>query len=65
MKAGEIMNNEGCKGYVMKALNFMIKKNEIDGELAHKVLQNVHWEFSLLTEEEAEEYYHNNSINRD
>lgn len=57
-----MMNNRGCQGYVMKALKHMIKNKEIDIETARKVMNNVYYEFSLLTEKEAEDYYCNNSI---
>ena len=55
-------SNESCKGYVQKALQYMIDKKEIDIELAKKVMNNVNWEFSLLSVPEAETYYQNNFL---
>ncbi len=60
-----MMNNRGCQGYVMKALKHMIKNNDIDRETARKVMKNVYYEFDMLTESEAEQYYINNSLEED
>lgn len=57
-----MMNNNGCKGYVMKALNKMIKEDSIDYDTARMIMIKVYYEFDFTTESEAEDYYCNNSL---
>lgn len=57
-----MMSNSGCKGYVKKALQYMICNDEINIETAKKVMMGVHYEFDLLTEAEAEVYYNNHLL---
>lgn len=56
-----MMTNRGCQGYIQKVLQSMIDKNEIEYEVAKKIMRGVYVQFDLWTEAEAEEYYNNNT----
>lgn len=55
-----MMCNEGCKGYVMKALNEMLKENRIEYAVAKEVLEKVNEQFGELSDEDARQYYIDN-----
>jgi len=57
-----MMTNRGCQGYIQKALQNMIDKNEIEYETAKKIMVKVYDQFDFWTEKEAEEYYNNNTL---
>lgn len=56
------MNNSSCQGYLLRALNKMIKNNEITEEVAKKVKDAMYFEFDFMTEKEAENYYNNHHL---
>lgn len=50
------MDNTQAKGYVLKALKELnYSKEDID-----KIISNLEYQFDMLTEYEAEEFYNNN-----
>lgn len=55
-------NNEVAKGYLLKALNYMIENGQIDREKAKEVQDSFNFEMDLMTEQQAEEYYRNNFL---
>ena len=56
------MDNSVCEGYLLRALNKLLKTNEITEELARKVKRSMYFEFDLMTEKEAEDYYNNHCL---
>jgi hypothetical protein len=51
------MDNIVCQGYLLRALNKLIKSDEITEEVARKVKRSMYFEFDLMTEKDAEDYY--------
>ncbi|MCT4686374.1 hypothetical protein [Vallitalea sp.] len=56
------MDNIVCQGYLLRALNKLIKANEIKEEVANKVKNAMYFEFDMMTEKEAENYYYNHYL---
>lgn len=47
------MNNNGCKGYVLKAM----KETGLNKKTIIKVLSEIEYLFDIMTEKQAEEFY--------
>lgn len=60
----ENMDNETAKGYLLKALNFLIEEKHLNSEQAQKVMNSFHVELDMMTEGQAKKYYQNNFIKR-
>lgn len=60
----ENMDNETAKGYLLKALNFLIEEKHLNSEQAQKVMNSFHVELDMMTEGQAKKYYQNNLIKR-
>ncbi|ELC8368277.1 hypothetical protein P5F43_15235 [Clostridium perfringens] len=55
-------DNDVAKGYLIKALNFLIEEKHITLQQGEKVLNNFNYECDCMTENEALEYYRNNFL---
>lgn len=62
LKVISYFNNEVAKGYLLKALNYMIQHDEIERDKAQEVIDSFNFEMDLMTEQQAEEYYRNNFL---
>lgn len=58
------MDNETAKGYLLKALNFLIDDKHLTSEQAEQVMSSFHSELDLTTEGQAKKYYKNNFIKK-
>lgn len=61
----ENMDNETAKGYLLKALNFLIEEKHLNSEQAQKVMNSFHVELDMMTESMAKKYYQNNFIKKE
>lgn len=59
-----MQDNEVAKGYLLKALNFLIDEKHITSDQGEKVLNNFNYECDCMTEEQALEYYRKNFIKK-
>lgn len=59
-----MQDNEVAKGYLLKALNFLIEEKHITSEQGEKVLNNFTYECDCMTENQALEYYRHNFIKK-
>lgn len=59
------MDNETAKGYLLKALNFLIEEKHISSDTGQKVMNSFHVELDMMTESMAKKYYQNNFIKKE